>query len=311
MKWEKSGLIFKADKQRPWMVSHTAMPIPLHLGGNMFRIYFSTRAQRNNPQVGFIEIDITKPNEILNISESPSLECGPEGYFDHNGVYSGCIVKHGEELWMYYSGRQNGEGQLYHVSVGLAKSKDGGITFDKFSYSPIFQRNIYDPWLVSTPFVIQTEKSWRMWYLSGREIAYENNILAPFYDIRSAKSDDGINWISENKIHIGKNFGFRNVAAPSIVAIENIHFMFFSYIKDKIRAYQLGVAYSHDLINWKLFDNSFNSLKNEHWDENKAYPFAFLHNNEVIILYCGSDFGKSGLGFLKIQKEELIKATNE
>lgn len=305
MNWKKSECFFKANNQKSWMISHSAMPIPLCLGGDLYRIYFSTRGERNNPQVGFIEIEINNPSEILNISELPCITNGSESYFDYNGVYSGCIIKREEELWMYYSGRHNGEGQLYHVSAGLAISTDGGLHFKKHSDSPIFQRNIHDPWLVSTPFVIKTEKEWRMWYLSGREVFYENGILAPYYDIRSAISENGLNWMSENKVHLGTKNGFRNVASPSIFSYNGYSWMVFSYIKDKIRSYQLGMARSKDLENWEVLENVFDSIPRDNWDQNRAYPNAFIHKNKLHILFCGNEFGRDGMGFIHTELENL------
>jgi predicted GH43/DUF377 family glycosyl hydrolase len=301
MDWIKSGCIFKANKQKPWMISHSAMPIPLQISGTIYRIYFSTRGERNNPQVGYIEIDINNPNESLKISEKPCISNGVEGFFDYNGVYSGSIVKKGDELWMYYSGRVNIENGMYHVSAGLAISNDGGVVFNKYSESPIHQRNQYDPWLVSTPFVMKYENNWKMWYLSGRGITrHSENEYTSHYDIRSAISQDGISWKSENKIHIPIGSKITNVAAPSIVRLPNgKFFMCFSFVEGD-KGYQLGAAWSNDLEKWTICSDIFHNILSEEWEKTRCYPHCFIHENLLYIVYCGHNFGKEGIGLINI-----------
>ena len=82
MKWEKLGLIFNAHNQFDWMCSHASLPIAYNLQDDIFRIYFSTRDTANKSNGAFIDIDIKKPNEILNISREPILKPGNWGAFD-------------------------------------------------------------------------------------------------------------------------------------------------------------------------------------------------------------------------------------
>lgn len=304
--WNKSNCIFKANGQFPFMQTHTAMPIPLHLHDDVFRIYFSTRGIRNNPQVGYIEIDIKEPKNILKISDKPVLENGPEGHFDYNGLYSGCIVKRDDEHWMYYSGRTNLENGMYNVEVGLAISNDGGLTFKKYSESPIFGRNINDPWLVSTPHVIPYNDGWRMYYLSGRFVnrVSEKLYFSP-YDIRSALSKDGINWQSENYVHIPLTDKRTQISAPNILKItNNLFLMIYSYIEN-YGSYKLGCSYSNYLNNWKDLPDFFDFKVYEDWDISKSYPSVIIHKNELIIIFSGHNYGKEGLGILKTNLEEV------
>ncbi len=305
--WNKSNCIFKANGQFPFMKSHTAMCIPYHLHDSIFRIYFSTRGERYNPQVGYIEIDINNTSQILNISENPVLENGPESHFDYNGLYSGCVVKRNNELWMYYSGRINLENDMYQVSAGLAISKDNGLSFEKYSPSPVHQRNIHDPWLVSTPFVMPYNNGWRMYYLSGRRIErYSNTDYKSFYDIRSAFSNDGIEWKSENKIHIPINDKISNVAAPNIIRIsDKYYFMTYSYVEEN-NGYQLGAAYSENLNDWTICNSIFDSVKKENWDKTRAYPCSFLYEDKIYVVYGADNFGKEGIGLLNVNTTELL-----
>ena len=90
--WNKLGLLIKASNQYEFMYSHTAMPQALHLKNDLFRIYYGTRNKQNEPSIGFLEIDINCPNEVLYISDSPVLIKGQWGMFDDNGLYPGNII---------------------------------------------------------------------------------------------------------------------------------------------------------------------------------------------------------------------------
>ena len=150
------------------MQSHATVPVPYHLYGDVYRIYFSTRDELNRNQVGSIEIDLKNPKEYKNISTNPHLSFGDDGYFDCDGVYGTSIVKDNDEIWNFYAGWNAGLRGLFYSSIGFAKSNDGGKNFRKIKKSPILSRDEIDPWAVMAPYVIkENENLWRMWYTSG------------------------------------------------------------------------------------------------------------------------------------------------
>ena len=155
MRWRKLGKLFGAQGQRPWMQSHTAVPVPWRLEGDVYRIFFGTRDAASRPHVGFVDVDLGQPSRVLSLSERFVLGPGPPGYFDDNGVYPGCIVEHDGQPRMYFLGRSNGQPPLYYMAVGLATSCDGGLTFQRARKAPVLARSEHDPWMVSTPFVLR------------------------------------------------------------------------------------------------------------------------------------------------------------
>ena len=64
MKWRKVGNIFTPNGDKDWAQSHASVPIADHVSGNIFRIYYTSRDIRNSSHVGWVEIDIEKPNII-------------------------------------------------------------------------------------------------------------------------------------------------------------------------------------------------------------------------------------------------------
>ena len=74
MKWVKKGLIFAPDGKLDWMVTHASMPFAERIRNNIYRVYFCGRNEQCRAQMGYLEIDIDEPREILHITENPALE---------------------------------------------------------------------------------------------------------------------------------------------------------------------------------------------------------------------------------------------
>lgn len=298
--WEKLGCIFKAQGQRAWMQSHTAMPMVLPLKDDLYRIYFGTRDAQQSPQVGYVDIDIKNPQDILAISKQPVLCKGAPEHFDDNGVYPGRLLKRGDEIWMYYMGRSNGTPPLYTMAIGLAISKDGGKTFERYQESPILDRNPGDPWMTSTPWVEVTGGQWRMWYLSG--LGWKS--LEPpksLYHIKYAESTDGLCWKPLNHVAIPLAEGETNVAAPTIQIESGLYRMWYCRVLEEQGHYTLGYAESSDGTNWQRLDTQPGlSLSDTGWDSQAmAYPCAFRHKNQLYLIYSGNALGKEGIGLAR------------
>jgi len=296
MKWKKLGQVFCPSGEHPWMQTHAAVPIPLRLDGDYFRVYFGTRDSQNHPRVGYVEFDIKRPNNILRISSDYILEPGPRGYFDDNGVYPGPIVEHEEKLYMYFLGRNNGTPPLYYMSIGLAVSEDQGETFHRLFKAPIMARSEFDPWMVSTPFVLKEGEHWRMWYLSG--LKWDEGVKNPhsYYHIKYAESTDGIHWQRDGLVCIDLCEGETNIASPTVLKEGDMYKMWYSYVAG--RGYRIGYAESLDGYAWTRKDGEVGiDVSPSGWDSQAmAYPYVFVHNGGKYMLYCGNNFGKEGFG---------------
>jgi hypothetical protein len=300
MKWKKLGLIFCANKNSEWMQTHASLPFADHLKNNDYRIFFSSRNSDNRAQVGYIDIDITQPNEILNQSENPVLSIGDLGSFDEHGVMGSSLVNFKGKKYLYYIGWNIGTSIPFRWSIGLAISKDGGKTFEKFSNGPILDRNHIDPYMVSSPTVIYDNDLWRMYYISPTKCFYENNTFKAPYNIRYAESEDGIHW-KRNGI-IAVDFKYPNefaVGRASIIRENDLFRMWYSYSIDK---YRIGYAESHDGIKWERKDEQVGITVSESgWDsESIEHCYVFNHLNVKYMLYSGNDFGKSGFGIASL-----------
>lgn len=297
MRWSKKGMIFAASEQRPWLHTHAAMPISLRIRDDIYRIYFSSRDDQNRSHVGYVEIDITSPEHILELSAEPVLAPGPLGYFDDHGVYGSCVVEHDQKLFMYTAGFSPGSRRpLFYTSVGLAVSEDRGKTFRKMFNAPIMSRTEFDPWMVGAPFVMIEGGVWRMWYLSGFKWEEVMGQLHSYYHIKYAESLDGVDWKRDGSICIDHQGGERNIARPCVVKEGDTYKMWFSY--DAGSGYRIGYAESMDGYAWRRKDGDIEiEVSPSGWDsEALAYPWVFNHDGKKHMLYNGNRFGRDGFG---------------
>lgn len=168
--------------------------------------------------------------------------------------------------------------------------------------------------LVGDAFVRKFDDTFHMFYLYGKKWSEETSEHASerVYKIGYASSDDGINWrrlggsiipdkIDENECQ----------ALPTVIKIDDKYHMYFCYRHmagfrtEKGKGYQLGYAYTDDLINWTRDDSKAGiELSAEGWDsEMMCYPNIFECKQEVYLLYNGNNFGRNGFGIAKLIRE--------
>ena len=297
MEWIKKGLIFNTEKNFSWMQTHAAVPFIDKLDKDNFRIYFSPRDQNNQASIGFIEINMKNPKEILSISNEPILTVGKLGSFDENGVMGTSLINFNNKKYLYYVGWNIGKSIPFRWSIGLAISEDDGKTFQKFSNGPILDRNYIDQYMVSSPTVIFDGGKFKMYYLSILQCELQDGKFKAPYNIRYAESQDGINWNREGKVAV--NFQHPNeyaIARPSIIKENNLYRMWYSYAIEK---YKIGYAESKDGVIWKRMDDQVGiDVSSSGWDSiSIEYPNVFEYDDKKYMLYCGNDFGKTGFGY--------------
>src|SRR6267378_3543204 len=91
MNWRKLGQVFQPSGEFDWAQSHAANPIPEHLEGDIFRIYFSARDAKNRSSIGYVVVDLAKGARVLEVPPEPVLRPGDLGMFDDCGASIGCI----------------------------------------------------------------------------------------------------------------------------------------------------------------------------------------------------------------------------
>lgn len=312
--WEKKGLIISACGQKEWMVSHIQNPCAIELE-NYVRIYFTTRPKSQNGQyrsvTAYMDLDKNDLSKICYISDNPILEYGNRGTFDEDGIMPGTIVqKKGAEYWLYYMGWRRAVSVPYSWAIGMAVSKDNGVTFEKFGSGPIMTVSYNDPYLLASPrSVFMKDGIWHMFYGSGTGWIMDKDRNESSYLIRHAVSEDGITWKRDNGYCVETVYEDESQGACSIVEINEVYHMFFSYrhsidFRNRERGYLIGYAYSKDLKTWIRDDGSGGiAVSKQGWDsEMICYPHIIKIGEKIIMFYCGNGFGQAGLGYAELKQ---------
>lgn len=293
--WIKKGLLFEPPDDLNWARSHAALPVADHVD-DRYRIYFSSRDKRERAQIGFFEVDIDDPKEILHVAKEPVIGLGPLGAFDDSGVTTSCIVTQNGRKFHYYSGWTVGVTVPFYFFVGLAISEDGGATYQRVSPAPILERNEIDPYLTASPFVLVEDGVWRMWYVSGTGWEMRDKQPRHYYHIKYAESADGINWRRDGLVCI--DYESRDeyaIARPCVIKEGGIYKMWYSHRGDR---YRIGYAESADGLRWERKDDESGiEVSESGWDsEMLAYPFVFDVKGRRYMLYNGNGYGQTGIG---------------
>ena len=309
VRWKKIGLIFDPTNMYEWMKTHAQLPTAISLSDlgysgckdSMYRVYFASRDDMQRSQVGYIDIDLENPFEILDVSTKPVLTYGDIGFFDEHGVYASSVIELNGKIYMYYIGWNKGaEPPLFYASIGLAVSEDRGKTFTKYSKAPIMSRSEYDPCLVTSPFVLKDKGVLRMYYVSGiKWERHEDGKLKSFYHIKYAESKDGVNWERNGVVAVDfLTAEERDISRACVFRESGIYKAVFgtNTVDRPYRIYyaesQNGIRFIRTPMPIEIYprrDGDFDS-------QMQSYPFVIIHKGDKFILYNGNNFGKEGIG---------------
>jgi len=279
--WKKQGRIFVPDNRYEWMYSHAQNPSVLILEDRL-RVYFTCRPKKDASGnvasvTTFVDLNKDNPGETLYVHDRPILSFGGIGAFDQFGVMPGAVINVKNEVWLYYVGWMRCQGAPYTHAIGLAVSKDNGITFNRLGRGPLFGRTLQEPFLQNSPYVLQEDGCFHMWYSSGTDWTEYEQRIESIYVLMHATSRDGINWERESVPCIRHGINFRN---------------------DE-RGYRIGYAWSDDLTNWHR-DDELGELQpsKDGWDSQMvAYPCVVHVDNKYYMFYSGNYFGRDGFGY--------------
>lgn len=311
MKWIKKGLIFKPDHNFPWMISHASIPVADDLGNGRLRIFFAARDSKGRSHPTYIEVDAGNPGRLLYVHDEPILPLGELGTFDDNGIMPSWIVNYNGTKYLYYIGWNPQVTVSYRLAIGLARSIDGGNTFEKYSIGPVCDRDVAEPFFNTAPCVLKDGKMWRMWYVSCTGWAIVNAWPEPLYHIKYAEAKDGIHWIKTGQVCIDYDDVTEAVGRPCVYVRDGRFKMLYSfrsltnYRSEPGKGYRLGYAESRDGLQWTRMDERVGiERSSEGWDaEMIEYCYRHEQGKAVYLFYNGNGFGRSGIGYAIAESE--------
>ena len=320
MRWKKQGLLFDPTliADRPdWMVSFAQAPNVI-IFDDFVRVYFCCRPAPD-AHLQFISycafVDLARDDlfKVKALSKQPALALGGMGTFDEFGTYPVSVMQDVDDIVAIYGGWSRCESVPFNISLGLARSNNGGVSFEKYGAGPILSHSPDEPFVVTSPKIRKYGNTWYLAYTAGRRwILAEDGRLEIIYKLRMATSKDGINWIKQNADIVENKLGDDEAqACPDIFLANGKYHLFFCFregldFRDNYaRSYRIGYASSTDLTNWKRDDSHSNlDVSETGWDsEMVAYPTVFELDGSVYMIYTGNGNGRTGFGLAKLEGE--------
>ncbi len=300
MKWRKISKIFEPKDLYPWMKSHAANAFAVNIGGDLFRVYFSTRDANNRSSISFVELNINKPEEILKIASEPVLSPGEIGTFDDSGVSLASIIDINGRRHMYYLGWNLGVTVPWTNTIGLAIENPQSGKFERYSKAPIVNRSDVDPYSLSYPFLLADSKGgYHVYYGSNLTWGKEQESMA--HVLKYASTTDGINWQRDGHIAINfKDSSEYAISRGTAIKDSDCYKIWYSY---RGLSYRIGYAESTDGKNWIRKDEQVGiSVSDSGWDsETVEYPHVFDHKGSRFMIYNGNGYGLTGFGLAVLE----------
>ena len=281
------------------MRTHAANPIADPLGGDLFRIYFSSRDERNRSFISFVDIDLKAPQAILREAGQPVLSPGELAMFDDSGVSIGCVVNVGTKKYLYYMGWHLTVTVPWQNALGLAISDGPDAPFRRVSRFPVIELNDVDPYTISYPWVRRENGRFRMWY--GSNIAWGPHKADMRHLIKYAESSDGIHWERPGTIVVDfDNPAEYAMCKPCVLNDDGVFRMWFC---SRGNTYRIRYAESRDGIGWiRSAALPGIDVSADGWDsEMIEYPCVFDHAGHRYLLYSGNGFGRTGFGLAVLE----------
>lgn len=297
-RWRKLGQIYvpKGEGRHPKLLTHASNPLPVHLGDDIYRIFYSGRDKESRSSVGAVDMDIVR-RMVVRDHQEPFFVHGPDGSFYADGVGIGNCYVVSDLRYMLFMAWQSPPGAHWRGEIGrLIVNSD--LTLELENDVPFMPADEVDRISLSYPWVVEDEENgFQMWYGSTRTWDAGNGEM--LHVINSASSTDGHHWHREGLAIPYQQGVLQAFSRPTVARnLQGGYGMWFSYRGGRGDKYRIGYAESRDARHWRLaLEKTGIQVSAEGWDsEMIEYPFVFDHKDRRYMLYNGNDYGKTGFG---------------
>lgn len=302
MRWEKLGQVYKVKSEHPLAISHASNPLPVLIGGNIYRVFFSCRDIDNKSSVSYVDFDISTL-KVIYVHREPVFIYGDANSFYSHGVSIGNCYSSNNKNYILFMGWQVPDGQHWRGDIGrLHLENNTKLTLDP--QEAFMSVDNEDRVSLSYPYVVFHEGIYKMWYGSTIEWQTENGEM--LHVIKYATSSDGLIW-EKHGVAIPYELGVAQAfSRPTVLIDESGYNMWYSFRSGNGTKYRIGYSFSKDGIHWEnKIDEVGIDVSLSGWDnEMICYPFVFDHNGERYMLYNGNGYGKAGFGMAKLIKQK-------
>ena len=172
MKWRKVARIFDPSLHAlpNGCVGFAQAPQALPFD-DFVRVYFSTRAldQRNGKYLSHIAFAdfASDMRSIVRVSDRTVIPLGDLGAFDEHGIFPMNVLRHGDAVYAYTCGWSRRISVSVETAIGLAISRDDGLTFQRLGAGPVLAASLHEPFLVGDACVKTIGGRFHAWYIFG------------------------------------------------------------------------------------------------------------------------------------------------
>ena len=259
-------------------------------------------------RIGYADLDLNNPVNILSLSDRPILELGQPGMFDEHGVIPNHVFRHEGTVYLFYVGWSRRETIPYTNWMGMAKSDDDGHTFRRCFDGPILDRTPEEVHSATGLICVPHEHYWQGWYASGTQWLMINGRWEHTYELRACRSRDLVNWTRPNQPLFSNRLPNESNTRPTVIFNNGKWHMWFCYrgtldFRDGSDSYRIGYAWSSDLEHWTRQDERGGlDVSTEGWDSTMvAYPCVVQSGDRILMFYAGNGFGRSGFGYAQLE----------
>lgn len=308
--WHREGLLVAVKPNHPWWVSHAQLPTVLPFSDRLWRVYFGARDANNRSRALAVDVDPGDNMRILMEHFDPLLEFGPVGAFDHRGVSPSAALLVDGQVRLYYIGVSVREDVRGQTAIGLAVSDDG-LDFRRAFVGPVLGAGPFDPYFATAATVGRESEGYRMWYVGGTEWRTVNGLPDPSYELRVARSADGLLWNPRTETYLALDTPAQaGLGRPWFARTADGLRLWFSRRGNAYRvrgdgAYRLasiGVdeqgAFS-GTAEPVTFENPPAPGDFDSWMQ--AYACVVPHGEDLVMFYNGDDFGREGFGWARLR----------
>lgn len=291
------GHISGGQKAASWMTAYAAYPTPILRTPGVIRIFFVARTAENKGLGSWCDIHLDDSIRVISMSHKPLFKLGPPGAFDDCGIGLGNIVKIHKRYRLYYLGWNLSRTVPSHNSIGLALATDScGNRFKRAFMGPLIDRNQFDPFTFSYPFVTRERRRWVMYYGTSRGSSKSEKTMS--HVLTKAYSDDGIEWHRTGEDVISLKPGEYALARPWIIPLAQPIMMFTIYGRRR----RVGIARQTKSGAWRRIDDDFIPRSTESWaSKDVCYASHIRSAGRDYIFYCGNDYGRTGFGVAELR----------
>ncbi|EGU33605.1 hypothetical protein [Vibrio scophthalmi] len=293
-----------------WQINGIITPTPFLLDKDTIRVFVGFRDADGVSRIGFIDVDSKNPQHIKNISKTPVLDIGEGGCFDDNGMILGDIKVIDGQVFMFYVGFQMVKKAKFLAFSGLAISKDGGNSFERFRKTPILDRAYNASTIKAIHSVNKVENKLLAYYAVGDGWEKIGDNYYPQYETYCAEFNLDAMTFSDERICVSTKGCEYRLGKPTVYESEDGYVMLYTRGRtDDLDYYEPGLAYSTDGFEWNRNDEDFPELKSAHgWDSvNTAYPKIIDNGSgKQLMFYSGNFMGAGGVGVAEVIEGKVI-----